>query len=251
MLERSAFEGARRALSVAHVSRASLCDPFLAALPVTGASVCVLVSPAGQTTMCASNSVAERLDELQFDLGEGPCWEALATHGPVLALDIHGGRYDSWPVFAEAVRTDAIGGGVSAMFAFPLVVGSLDIGAVDLYFAEPGELNPHYVAEASALADVAAWQVLRRILEGQTADTADDDDGSPSRYTRREVHQATGMVLAQLNVTAEDASLLLRAYAFSAGRSVREIATEVVDRRLDFSSINNPDAPGLGRDHGI
>jgi AmiR/NasT family two-component response regulator len=54
-------------------------------------------------------------------------------------------------------------------------------------------------------------------------------------YSRRIEHQATGMVLAQLNVSAADAHVIIRAHAYAHGRSVREISNEIVERRLDLS----------------
>jgi AmiR/NasT family two-component response regulator len=130
------------------------------------------------------------------------------------------------------VHEDPRGADVHAIYAFPLFVGSLDIGAVDLYSTTSTPLQSHEVADASELASVAAWQVLRRIL----SDTATDDAAGPGTYNRREVHQATGMVLAQLDITAEEAALLLRAHAFSSGRSVAEVANDVVERRLNFAA---------------
>jgi hypothetical protein len=131
------------------------------------------------------------------------------------------------------VLSDRVVRDVSAIFAFPLVVGTLDLGAVDLYAEAPGALTPQQIAGATSLAEVAAWQVLRRVLDDQDMDVPDDE--LSARSSRREVHQATGMVLAQLNISAKDAALLLRAHAFASGRSVREVATDVVERRLDFS----------------
>jgi hypothetical protein len=114
------------------------------------------------------------------------------------------------------------------------VVGSLEIGAVDLYSTRSLTLSSTQIADVSALADVAAWQVLRRVLGDQAVDATMDSPAG--RSSRREVHQATGMVLAQLGVSADDAALLLRAHAFATGRSVRDVATDVVERRLDFSA---------------
>ena len=54
---------------------------------------------------------------------------------------------------------------------------------------------------------------------------------------RREVHQATGMVLVQLNTTATDAFLRLRSHAFASGRTVQDVAHDVVTRQLDFSVV--------------
>jgi len=232
--ESDVFGSARRTLSVAHERGTNLCDPFVESLPVSGAAISVLSGAVGQSTISSSNAVAARLDELQFDLGEGPCWQAFKTRRPALSFNLHTGDNNEWPVFAEAVRSDTVAGDVSAIFAFPLTVGSLDIGAVDLYTTTPVDLTPQQVAGATSLAEVAAWQVLRRVLSEQDLDALGAEQ-SAAQSSRREVHQATGMVLAQLNISAEDAALLLRAHAFASGRSVREIATDVVERRLDFS----------------
>ena len=64
-----------------------LCGPCVELLPVTGAAVSTLSGPINNETVCASDDVAFRIDELQFDLGEGPCWEAFAARRPVLVPD--------------------------------------------------------------------------------------------------------------------------------------------------------------------
>ncbi len=208
----------------------SLCAPFLTITPATGASISYLGTATAQATICASDDTAARLDELQFDLGEGPCWEAMRSGAPALHSDIQNRADPGWPEFARAIHGEPVG----AMFAFPLVVSSLEIGAVDLYTTAPGSLSSYEIADAATLASLAAWQVLRRVLTGH-----EDSGIEGSPYSRREIHQATGMVIAQLDVTAEDALLLLRAHAFSRSLSVREIAAEIVERRLSFSPEND------------
>jgi len=223
---RKTFENAKVAISRSHERGGNLCDPFLEVAPVSGAALSVLVGP-GRSTVSSSNPVATRLDEIQFDLGEGPCWDAMNHRHPVLRPDVTSD--DEWPLFIANLRSDPIASQVSGIYAFPLYVGSLDIGAVDLYAETPRELAKTEVSRVAKLAELASWQVLRQIL---------GDDGSTtdlSPLSRREVHQATGMVLAQLNITANDAMLLLRAHAFSSNRSVMDVANDVVERRLDFS----------------
>jgi len=232
MSARQAFSKARSDLLYAHERNTSLCAPFLSVLPVSGASVSVLAGVGGQSTVCSSDPTAARLDELQFDLGEGPCWDALSTRVPVLHPDLHADGPGIWPLFANAVHENAATGDVRALYAFPLFVGSLGIGAVDLYASSHIPLEAEQITDATELASLASWQVLRRIL----ADNATDDLGGPSINNRREVHQATGMVLAQLGISAADAALLLRAHAYSSGRSVAEVANDIVERRLDFAT---------------
>ena len=237
MPERQAFKKAQRDLITAHEHKTSLCAPFLDVLPVGGAALSVLAGSAGQSTMCASDPTAARLDELQFDLGEGPCWDAMSSRRPVLHADLAAdGAASVWPMFTNALQHDAVSGTVRAVYAFPLFVGSLDIGAVDLYSSSVTPLQQSQVTDATQLASLAAWQVLRRIL----ADNAADDLDTPGAYNRREVHQATGMILAQLDISAADAALLLRAHAFSSGRTVAEVANDVIERRIDFATDGTP-----------
>jgi AmiR/NasT family two-component response regulator len=55
-----------------------------------------------------------------------------------------------------------------------------------------------------------------------------------SVHGRAEIHQATGMVVAQLGVSAQDALARLRAYAFAEQRLLGDVAHDVVSRRLHF-----------------
>ncbi|MFF1384284.1 GAF and ANTAR domain-containing protein [Arthrobacter sp. NPDC058288] len=219
-----------RSCSVTEGLDGSLCNGFLESLPVTGASISVFSGLAPETMVCASNTVSARIDELQFDLGEGPRWEALGTRRPVLLPYVCSGSHPDWPVFAEALRDLD----VSALFVFPLVLGAIDIGVVELYSSDAGPLSPADHSTALQLADAATWQLLRQLLTLAPGGGTDaPPDGSP--LSRREVHQATGMVLAQTGASATDALVMLRAHAFAQGRTVRDVARDVVAKTLDFT----------------
>lgn len=231
------FASAAADLSSAWERNKSLCAPFLDVLPIDGAGISMLGAPFGSQTVCASDSVVAHLDEFQIDLGEGPCWKAQTTRRPVLTSNIRDASSDDWPVFAEAIRDCKVG----ALYAFPLLIGPLSIGAIDLYSGRTGELNEEQVADAADLAAIAARQVLRRALSAREPHARDVPPGTDTEYSRRVVDQATGMVLAQLDVTATDALLILRGHAFAHGRSVREIAAEIVDRKFDFAERHAED----------
>lgn len=221
--------------SVLEGDNSDLCIPFLEALPVSGAAVSVFGGSMQETLICASDAVSARLDELQFDLGEGPRWEALRTRLPVLLPDVRSAAHLSWPVLGKALA----GTGAGALFVFPLAVGAIDIGVVELYRSSPWELSHADQLVAGVLAGQTAWTLLRRLLATRPTGNAD-----PSRearpLSRREIHQATGMVLAQTGLNAADALLLLRAHAFASDRSLIETAADVVGRHLDFT----PPDPG-------
>ncbi|QIZ97804.1 GAF and ANTAR domain-containing protein [Leifsonia sp. PS1209] len=230
-----AYTDAALALTVAAENGSSLCLSFLNALPVTHAAISTLGAPFGSETICASDSQAARLDELQIDFGAGPCWVALQTRTPVVDADLNAPKESGWPVLRDAIRDT----GIRSLYAFPLVIGELNVGAVDLYATTPAALNPTLIARASALADLAATHVARQVI--RRLPPVDRDDTDPAAYSRREIHQATGMIIAQMRVNAADAQALLHAHAFTLGRPVREVAADVVARRIKFTRDDTAD----------
>ena len=93
----------------------------------------------------------------------------------------------------------------------------------------PGPIHP------AANSQIHPRQVLRRTIADLPAH-GEEAGGPGEGFSRREVHQATGMVLAQLGVTASDALLIINGYAFARGRTVRAVAADIVGRRIDFAS---------------
>ncbi|MFJ3383482.1 MULTISPECIES: GAF and ANTAR domain-containing protein [unclassified Curtobacterium] len=209
---------------------ADLCRPFLAVFDVSGVGVSTLGAPLGSGTVCASDAVAERVDEIQLDLGEGPCWEALSIGRPVLEHDLATTQSTRWPAALEAL----LRAGVGAVFSFPMRVGTIPVGAVDLSVDRGHVLTADQVRGAVELTEVAARRVLRNAILEAAADGRADMAGG--RYSRREVHQATGMVAAQLDLGVADALLVLQAHAFATERTVRDVAADIVDRRIDLGA---------------
>jgi hypothetical protein len=211
-------------------SDADLSRSFVDVFPVHGSSISTLGDLLGTETVFASDRQAARLDELQFDLGEGPCWDALSRARPVLEPDLRDEPRGSWPAFTPAAVAD----GVGSLFAFPMLVGSLRIGAVDMYSRHPMTLDRAQTRQAASLADLVGRHVLKRALLRSAVDAVDEEPESP--FSRRLIHQATGMVLAQLNISAEDARLVIQGHAFATGRTMMQVSEEIVAGRLDFSA---------------
>lgn len=194
-------------------------------LPVDGASISVMSGPRERETLYASDEIAARIEDVQFSLGEGPCFEAFATRRPVLVPDLPQASVVAWPVFATAVRDLPIG----AIFAFPLQAGAIGIGAVDLYRRRPGWLSSDEIAIALEVIDLVT-AVLLGLLLGEVGDT--DDLRGVLSPGREQVHQATGMLIAALGISAEEALARLRGYAFVSDRSLDEVAKDIVSRKL-------------------
>src|ERR1700712_5537603 len=101
------------------IPSSSWTTPFLELLPVSGMSVSTLGDVLESETLFASDAVAARVDEAQFDLSEGPCWDAIATRLPVFESDLGGKGPGRWPVLTDALAGD----GVQGLFVFPLILG--------------------------------------------------------------------------------------------------------------------------------
>lgn len=203
-------------------------EAVLAVVPLAGAAISTLGGLLGSETISASDDTIARVDELQFDLGEGPCWDAIATGLPVLEPDIRRRPVHTWPAFSPAI-SDA---DVAALFAIPLMVGPLRIGAIDMYDVRPRALEDGDLARATALAETVSRVVLRRAIEQSGL----EEGPEPVRpFSRRRIHQATGFVIAQLGVSAADAELLIQARAFAESRSMLQVADDILSRRRRFT----------------
>lgn len=212
---------------------AGLCASFLQKLPITGISMSASSGFGPETSVFSSDTTSAGIDELQFDLGEGPRWTALQTRQPVLLPDVKLEAPVSWPVFSKAVSEFE----VAAIFVFPLRVGAVDVGLIEMYSSTPGSLESADYSLAIQLCEAASWHLLRYILSLGPAEGTQSMEHSESteRVSRRAIHQATGMVLVQTGLSATNALLLLRAHAFSHDQTVHEVSRDVVSKRLDFT----------------
>jgi hypothetical protein len=214
-----------RPVKVEHV-----CAAAISACGVDSAAVSVMLDATPRETIHASDRVASDLEELTLTLGEGPCVDA-SNGGPVLVADLTTSEcLARWPVFAPA----AAQAGGRAVFALPLQVGAIRVGVMGLCRAQPGDLDREQLADALVLADTACALLLDATQRSRPDGHWPEQAGPP----HAEVHQATGMIIVQLGVTAAVALARLRAYAYAQDRRLRDAAADVVARRLRF----HPDA---------
>jgi hypothetical protein len=199
-------------------------------MPVDGASISTISDFLDTETVSASDAIATHIDDVQFSLGEGPCWDALRSETPVLESDLRGQPPSRWPAFLDAISSDDIG----AIFAFPLVLGTLKLGAMDLYLRDPAALDPLAIRHGEAIADAVSRLVLARALQAASVPYTSDD----SPFSRRIIHQAVGVVLSQLAISSTDAMLVIQGHAFASNRALKDVAKDIVERRMSFASAS-------------
>jgi GAF domain-containing protein len=189
----------------------------------------LVAGEAVQGSLCATDAVAELLEDLQFTLGEGPCIDAHNLGRAVLEPNLSMPDVPRWPAFAPR----AVEAGAQAVFGFPVRVGAARLGSLNLYRDRPGALSDDEHAYALVMANVAARAILAMQAGALPGELATELEAEAN--FRFVVHQAAGMVSVQLGVTIAQALVRLRALAFRTDRLIVDVAQDVVSRRLRFN----------------
>lgn len=211
---------------------ARVCAACVASMPVDGAALVIIDKTSRPERVGSSDPDTERVEELQAMVGEGPAFSMFETAAPVLVPDVRAAdTMRRWPAFTEAIAATRM----RAVFVLPVQIGAVGLGALALYRHVSGPLPSSVLADALRVADLIAMLFVGRKgdLVGDFADRWLDESS-----WAREVHQATGMLITQLGVGAEEAFVRLRAYAFGNGLTLSEVARAIVGRRLRFDEAN-------------
>ena len=194
----------------------------LAGASVAGADgVSVTLARDGQmTTVASTNDTVRRMDQHQYDTGEGPCLAAASEghwfHTPSLA-DEH-----RWPTFVPRARAE----GIASILSTPLVVAERPVGALNIYSNGDKAFGPHEQELAALFASQASG-----ILADASHDVTDGDLATrlaDALVSREVIAQAQGVLMERRQCSSTDASAELHRTARSAGITVRRQSADVV-----------------------
>jgi transcriptional regulator with GAF, ATPase, and Fis domain len=209
-----------------------LCQTCVGLMEVDGLSLTIGATTERRLALCATDAAAERLEDLQEVLGEGPGHDVYAGGRPIqvrLPLDEPG----RWPLLDDALRRQSM---CMTVLALPLQSG------VETYGVMTVHRDRQFSIEDQEGAQFIASAVGAAVVRDQQADSAADSAADTEPWQRRSrVHLATGMVVAQLRVAPDDALAMIRAHAFAQDVPVNQVAEEIVARRLRLSSAPEGD----------
>jgi hypothetical protein len=155
----------------------------------------------------------------------------VAHRSPVLVVDLADPAHQRWPAYSPAMLAHDIRG----VFAVPVMVAGQYLGALDLFRTAPGILSGEHLAGALIVAELAEMAFLDLLDTDLQAAVTDPDSNAWTELntlSRAEVSQATGMLVAQLDVEPAIALVRLRAHAYATGTSATAVARDILDRRL-------------------
>jgi GAF domain-containing protein len=166
-------------------------------------------------TGAASDDLVVQLDQVQYDAGEGPCFDAITHGGAMIVEDVR--HEQRWPTYIKR----AIEAGVTAQMGLQLHHADRALGGLNLYRTAGPGIDP----EALEIADIFATHAAVALARSRT-----EQQLTTALSTRTVIGQAMGIVMERYQLDEDRAfSFLVRA---SSTRNIklREVAQELVNQ---------------------
>ncbi|MEO7352413.1 MAG: GAF and ANTAR domain-containing protein, partial [Marmoricola sp.] len=177
-----------------------------------------IVNPSGIDTPAGSGEALKRLDGLQFELQEGPCYDALRLHVVVIGRDL--ANDVRWPKWGPRVANEI---GVRSIVSYRLFSGENTLGAMNLYSHSLDAFDNEDIENGGAL----AAHVAVALIEAQTVtnlETAID--------ARTTIGQAEGILMERFDLLPAQAFDVLRRVSQARNIKLNRVAQELVRTRV-------------------
>ncbi len=169
-------------------------------------------------TAAGTDQLVRELDGVQYDLGEGPCVQAV-EHEPVVVVSNL--RHDQrWPRYVPA----AVGRGVRSQVAVRLFAGSRHVAGLNLYSTEHDEVEEASAETAQLFATHAA------IILGHAQQ---EDQLNHALESRKVIGQAIGIVMERYRIDGDRAFQFLLRASSSSNTKLREVAEDLVTASVE------------------
>jgi len=165
------------------------------------------------STPAASSELVTRIDQVQYETGEGPCLDAARHHETVRSDDLRAEA--RWPEFA----TRAARLGVLSMLSLQLFVQDDSFGALNIYSANAWAFGPESESDGLLLAAHAALAMTAARTQRGLLVAMDSRDL---------IGQAKGILIERYKITGMEAFGLLVVSSQAVNRKLRDVAEHLV-----------------------
>ena len=176
-----------------------------------------IVRPDGIDTPAGSDERLNRIDELQFRLREGPCFDALRTHDFVHSRDL--AKDERWPTWGPLVAKEI---GVGCIVSYRLFTTEETLGALNLYAREPDAFDIDDIYNGQAL----AAHVAVALAASQNAEHLEI-----AIANRTVIGQAEGILMERFDLAPDHAFAVLRRVSQHRNVKLNRIAEDLVRTR--------------------
>ena len=199
-----------------------LCTVCAEVTDVDGAGIMLLAGDRPQGSVCTSDDVSTQIEELQYTLGEGPCIDAHRQHVPVIEPDLADPVTTRWTAFSPA----ALAAGARAVFG-SRSPSALHVGAMNLYRNRPGTLSDGAACRRPRDGGCRRRAILTMQSTAAPGTIGAELEGARQLPLRRPPGIGDGG--RPVGCPRRRGAGALRAHAFVVGRSVTDVARDVVD----------------------
>ena len=187
-------------------------------------------------TAASNDDVARLIDEMERELGTGPCVDAVLDDVPQIDADLTQSRV--WPLLSDRVleRTP-----VRGMAGFRVLVDNRKVGALNLFSDTPNALTAQSINEAAVLAAFTSVALMAASRD-EAANTL-----RAGLESNREIGKAIGLLMAFHKVTDDDAFEMLRRTSQDMNIKIVHVAAEIVNHHRAAAPARGQD-PSAGKD---
>jgi transcriptional regulator with GAF, ATPase, and Fis domain len=173
-------------------------------------------------TKAATDQFVWQLDSLQYELGEGPCLDAIVAGNPETSAVLveHAPHEQRWPRYIP----QALKAGLKAQLGIQLYTESDTLGGINLYSTTNETIDPQAVHTAELFAAHAALALGHARKEEQL---------NEGMATRKAIGQAIGIIMERYQIDEDRAFQFLVRASSTSNIKLRLIAEEVIQLAND------------------
>jgi GAF domain-containing protein len=165
-------------------------------------------------TVAATHPDVEKADQMQYEFGEGPCYEAVKENGNFLSQDL--ARDERWPTWGpQAAKL-----GLNSLLGLRLKTNRRAFGALNLYAREARTFDDDDIAVARIYATHASIALAASTNEVNLLRAVD---------TRHVIGQAQGILIERFGLDGQRAFAVLRRLSQDGNVKLAQIARQIVD----------------------
>ncbi|MEW1955636.1 GAF and ANTAR domain-containing protein [Terrabacter sp. NPDC080008] len=170
-------------------------------------------------TAASTDAIARRIDQIEIEIGEGPCVDAIVSEAYQHDADLTDAT-SPWPRFTERIVAETP---VRSAIGYRLLLDGDKVGALNLYSDTPGALTGRSADSGAVIASFAsvALMAIRAREEAATL--------RQGLQSNREIGKAVGLLMAAHHISGEEAFELLRTTSQELNMKLAKLASQIVE----------------------
>ncbi len=171
-------------------------------------------------TVGASDSIAQRIDDMERLAGDGPCVDAIEEETPQVETDLT--TPNQWPQLAKRIIAETP---VRGAMGFRILVDKRKTGALNLFSDTAGVFDTESAGQAVVLASFASV-AINAVAQGEDVSTL-----RRGLLSNREIGKAVGMLMMLYGGDEQEAFNILRRYSQDLNIKLADVARTVIESR--------------------